>query len=90
MTLYGLLGFTHNGGRTLTVMSPKGARAALAEIGAGVGQGVTAQAGPGQLTYYLEKRHGALRELIAAHGIEVLDKPAWDTKKAELGPGVLD
>jgi hypothetical protein len=52
MILYGLLGFTHNGGRTLTVMSPEGAG--------------------------------------AAHGIVVLDKPAWDAKKAELGPGVFD
>ena len=88
MTLYGLLGFTHNGGRTLTVMSPEGARAALAAIAAG--GDVLAQAGPGRLTSYREKRRGALRDLIAAHGIQVLDKPAWDTKKSELGPGVFD
>lgn len=88
MTLYGLLGFTHNGGRTLTVMSPEGARAALAAIAAG--GDVLAQAGPGRLTYYQEKRRGALRNLIAAHGIQVLDKPAWDAKKTELGPGVFD
>ena len=92
MTLYGLLGFTHNGGRTLTVMSPEGARAALAAMaaGAGAGAGVATQAGPGQLTYYLAKRRGALQELIAAHDIVVLDKPAWAAKKAELGPGVFD
>ena len=59
MMLYGLLGFTHNGGRTLTVMSPKGATAALAEIVPG--PGLASQAGPGQLTYYLERRRGALR-----------------------------
>ena len=88
MIVYGLLGFTHNGGRTLTVMSPEGARAALGEIAAG--DGVVTQAGPGQLTHYQEKRRGALQDLIAAHGIQVLDKPAWDAKKAELGPGVLD
>ncbi len=87
MILYGLLGFTHNGGRTLTVMSPEGARAALAAVAAGAG--VATQAGPGQLTYYLEKRRGALRELIAAQGIVVLDKPAWAAKKAELGPGIF-
>jgi hypothetical protein len=87
MILYGLRGFTHNGGRTLTVMSPEGASAALAATA--VGAGVATQAGPGQLTYYLERRRGALRELIAAHGIVVLDKPAWDAKKAEFGPGVL-
>ncbi len=97
MILYGLLGFTHNGGRTLTVMSPEGARAALAAVAAGSAAGgaaggaagVATQAGPGQLTYYLEKRRGALRELIAAHGIVVLDKPAWAAKKAELGPGIF-
>ncbi len=88
MNLYGLLGFTHNGGRTLTVMSPEGARAALADVG--TGPEVAVQAGPGQLTYYLERRRGALQELIAAHGIVVLDKPAWDAKKSELGPGVFD
>ena len=112
MILYGLLGFTHNGGRTLTVMSPEGAGAALAAIAAGgaaggeagsaagaeagaeagavTGAGVAVQAGPGQLTYYQEKRRGALQALIAANGIAVLDKPAWDAKKAELGPSILD
>jgi hypothetical protein len=69
-------------------MSPDGARAALGEIAAG--DGVVTQAGPGQLTHYQEKRRGALQDLIAAHGIQVLDKPAWDAKKAELGPGVFD
>jgi hypothetical protein len=87
MILYGLRGFTHNGGRTLTVMSPAGASSALAEVV--TGPGVAIQAGPGQLTYYLERRRGAIQELIAAHGIAVLDKLAWDAKKAELGPGVF-
>ncbi len=89
MTLYGLLGFTHNGGRTLTVMSPAGARAALAAMAAGAGEDVVVQAGPGQLTHYIEKRREALRGLIAAHGIVVLDKPAWDARKAELGASVF-
>ncbi len=92
MILYGLLGFTHNGGRTLTVMSPEGAPAALAAMAAGVAAGddVAVQAGPGQLTHYLEKRRGALQALIAAHGITVLDKPAWAARKAELGARVFD
>jgi len=88
MIVYGLLGFTHNGGRTLTVMSPEAARPALAEIPAG--DGVVTQAGTGQRTHYKEKRRGALQDLIAAHGIQVLDKPTWDAKKAELGPVILD
>ena len=61
MILYGLLGFTHNSGRTLTVMGPEGARAALL-----AGDDLAVQAGPGRLAYYREKRRGALRELIAA------------------------
>ncbi len=88
MMLFGLLGFTHNGGRTLTVMSPEGATAALAEVVAG--PGVATQADPGQLTHYLEKRRGALRELIAAHEIVLLDQPAWAARKTELGPVVFD
>ncbi len=88
MIVYGLLGFTHNGGRTLTVMSPDGARAALAALAAG--PEVATHAGSGQLTHYQEKRRGTLQDLIAAHGIQVLDKPSWDTKKSELGPGVFD
>ncbi len=91
MILYGLLGFTHNGGRTLTVMCPEGASAALAAMAAGgeASDDVLVQAAAGQLTYYQEKRQGALRELIAAHGIVVLDKPAWAVRKAELGLGVF-
>jgi hypothetical protein len=80
VTFYGLLGFTHNGAKTLTVMGP-----AIPP-----GDDVTVQAGAGRLTHYLEKRRGALQGLIAAHGIVVLDKPAWDAKKVELGPAVLD
>ena len=87
MILYGLLGFTHNGAKTLTVMSPEGAGAALVAIPAGAN--LVVQSGAGQLTHYLEKRRGALQDLIAGHGIVVLDKPAWAAKKAELGPGVF-
>ena len=68
-------------------------RAALAAMAAGAGDdvaGVATQAGPGQLTHYIEKRREALRGLIAAHGIVVLDKPAWDAKKAEFGASVFD
>jgi hypothetical protein len=88
MTLYGLLGFTHNGGRTLTVMSAIGASATLAAIPAD--SSVRVQAGAGQLTIYQARRRGALQALIAAHGIEVLDNLAWDVEKAELGPRISD
>jgi hypothetical protein len=86
MTVYGLYGFTHGWGRLLTVMSPEGAAAALAEIEAG--DGVEVSAGQGRLTQYHEKRRGALARLVARHGIVVLSKAAWDAKKAELGDAV--
>ncbi len=88
MIIYGLHGFTHGGAKVLTVMSPEGAPAALRAIAAG--DDVITNAGAGRLTQYLEKRAGALRRLIEAHGIAVLSKPDWDAKKAELGAAVLD
>ncbi len=53
------------------------------------GADVITNAGPGRLTQYLEKRAGALARLIEAHGVIMLDRPAWDAKKAELGDTVL-
>ncbi len=87
MIIYGLHGFNHGGAKALTVMSPRGAAAALRALAAGAD--VITNAGPGRLTQYLEKRAGALARLIEAHGIIVLTKPAWDAKKAELGDTVL-
>ncbi len=88
MIIYGLHGFNHGGAKVLTVMSPQGAAAALRALAAG-GDVIT-NAGPGRLTYFLEKRAGALARLIEAHGIIVLTKPDLDAKKAELGDAVLD
>ncbi len=88
MIIYGLHGFNHGGAKALTVMSPQGASAALRAIAAG--RDVITDADAGRLTWYLEKRAGALARLIEAHGIIVLTKPDWDAKKAELGAAVLD
>ncbi len=88
MIIYGLHGFNHGGAKALTVMSPQGASAALRAIAAG--SDVITDADAGRLTWYLEKRAGALARLIEAHGIIVLTKPDWDAKKAELGAAVLD
>jgi len=85
--LYGLLGYTHGWAKVLTVMSPQGAGAALAEVTAG--DDVIVEASPGNLTRYYEKRQGALRRLAAAHGIEILAKADWDAKKAEFGDTIL-
>ncbi len=88
MIIYGLHGFNPGGAKALTVMSPQGAAAALRTLA--TGNDVITRAGAGRLTYYLEKRAGALARLIEAHGIIVLTKPDWDAKKAELGAAVLD
>lgn len=86
MTIYGLLGFTHGWARVLTVMSPEGATAAHAHVVAGAD--VQVNAGEGRLTQYFEKRSGALDRLIESHGIVVLSKDQWDTRKTELGDAV--
>ena len=86
MVIYGLYGFTHGWARVLTVMSPDGAAAAANQIVPG--DDVETVAGGGRLTQYIEKREGALARLVAANGISVLDKPAWDAKKSALGDRV--
>ena len=86
MKIYGLLGITHGTARVLTVMSPEGARAALAHMPRSDDLIVTA--GDGRLTRYQEKRDGALRRLIDAYGVEVLSKPEWDRHKQALGDDI--
>ena len=68
-------------------MSPEGDSAAHAAITA-PDDDVMVVTGEGQLTQYHARRRGALERLIAAHGIVVLDKPAWDARKADLGAAV--
>ena len=63
-------------------MSPRGSVAATRVV---AGEDVETIAGKGRLTQYIEKREGALARLVEANGIIVLDKPAWDAKKRELG-----
>ena len=87
MTIYGLLGYTHGWGKLVTVMSPQGDSAARAAITA-PSDDLMVVVGEDQLTQYHAKRRGALERLIAAHGIVMLDKPAWDAKKAELDEAV--
>lgn len=87
MTIYGLRGYTHGWGKLVTVMSPHGDSAARAAITAPA-EDVMVVAGEGRLTQYRAKRQGTLERLVAAHDIVILDKPAWDAKKAELGEAV--
>ncbi len=92
MTIYGLFGFTHGWAKVLTLMSADGAgalRERIAAAGGGFLADLTIDTGPGRLVAYLEKRSGAHRKLVAAHGVVVLDKARWDAKKAELGDGIL-
>ncbi|MEM7223695.1 MAG: hypothetical protein AAF495_11985 [Pseudomonadota bacterium] len=86
MTIYGLIGRTHSWGRLLTVMSPAGNEALMAAIQ--TVEGLEVVAGPGRLTQFHEKRGGSLQALIQANGIQVLEKPDWDAKKAELGAAI--
>ena len=86
MEIYGLLGFTHGWGRVLTVMSPEGVSRLNARLAPG--DEVIVSAGEGRLTQFQERRAGALERLVADYGIILLDKPAWDAKKAEAGPGI--
>ena len=89
MTIYGLLGYTHGWGKLITVMSPAGDAAVRAAIVAPEDD-LMVVADEGQLTQYHARREGALMRLIAAHGIIVLDKPAWDARKAELGDAIRE
>ena len=87
MVIYGLRGFTHGWGIVVTMMSPAGDSAVRAHIEAGPNI-ITTGGGGEQLTQYQGKRSGALDRLIEANGIIVLDKPAWDAKKAKLGDAI--
>ena len=87
MTIYGLLGYTHGWGKLITVMSPAGDAALRAAI-AVPKDDLMVVTGEGQLTQYHARRQGALERLVAAHGIVVLDKPAWDVKKTALGAAI--
>lgn len=85
-SIYGLLGFTHGWGRLLTVMSPAGL-SDLTGLVAG-NDDVTVNRQGGRLIQYVEKRRGGLKRLIEANAIQVLTKPVWDAKKAELGDAI--
>ena len=87
MKIYGLHGVTHGAARALTVMSPAGARAALAHMTRTAD--LIVNAGDGRLTQYLEKREGAIRRLIEEYGVEVLTKTEWDRRKQALADDIL-
>jgi hypothetical protein len=87
MKIYGLHGVTHASARVLTVMSPAGARAALAHMRST--PDLIVNAGDGRLTQYLEKRDGAIGRLIEEYEVEVLTKPEWDRRKQALADEIL-
>jgi hypothetical protein len=89
MTLYGLLGYTHGWNKLVTVMSPEGDSVVRAAITTAADD-FWVVTGEGLLTQYHAKRRGVLQRLIADHHIIIINKPAWDTKKTELGDAVLD
>jgi len=84
MTLYGLRGWTHHGWeQTLTVLSPSGVIEALRHMSRI--DGLRTVRRPGNLTRYHEIRAGSVNALIERYSIEILDRGAWETRKAELG-----
>ncbi len=84
MELYGLFVFTHHSwSKVLVVMSPEGASAAAAALGADPDIAMTFE--EGRLPQFAERRSGAMAEFIARHEIDLLDHKAWAAKKAELG-----
>ena len=82
MRLYGLWLITHGGQKALAVMSPEG-NDAVRRRGKD-DEGEPTESEPGQITIYYERIAGALERLISLHDIEVLDKPRWDARKAEI------
>ena len=83
MELYGYFVWNHHGwAKILTVLSPQGGDAAFDYIE--VGEDIIAKGGDGRLPQYQEKSGKALENLIARYGIKMLNKAAWDAKKAEL------
>jgi len=84
MILYGLRGWTHHGWeQTLTVLSPSGVTVALQHMPCT--DGLRTVQRPGNLTRYHEIRAGSVNALIEGYSIEILDREAWETRKAELG-----
>lgn len=88
MRFYGLWLFTHGGQKALAVMSSEGNEAVRRRIRDD--EGAPSEAEPGRITIYFERIAGTLDRLISLHGIEVLDKPAWDARKAALGDAAKD
>ncbi len=86
MKIYGLLGMTHGAARVLTVMSPEGARAALAHMACT--DDLIVHPGDGRLTQYHEQRSGAIERLIERYGVEVLSKTEWDRRKLGLADAI--
>ena len=87
MELYGLRGITHGWGRLINVMSPDGADAVLTHIETGKAFMVIATSGT-PLQFH-QAKGGSIDGLIARYGVIELDLPAWERKKAELGPAAL-
>ena len=80
--IYGFMGFTHGWAKVLTITSRRGGDWALERLGAC--DGVWVLAGDGALPRLMEKRGGALRQIIEEHDIEVLERDRWQALKAEL------
>jgi len=83
MKMYGLITYTHFSQKVLTVMGPRGASEIRKHLS--VGPDLIDEANRTGLPRLLEKCDGALQSLVHTHGIILLNKTAWDQKKAQLG-----
>lgn len=84
MQIYGLRGFNHAWAKLITVLSPQGKSELLAYINPAP-EIELEDGGAHSLPQYRELQAGGLEKLIDHYHIEILDKPAWDRLKAELG-----
>jgi hypothetical protein len=53
-------------------------------------EGAPSEAEPGRITIYLERVAATLDRLLSLHGVEALDKPARDARKAALADVAKD
>ncbi len=82
MALYGFITRTHGWAKVLTVIGPAGPAA----IWQGLSEGadLIPLSGQGAWPRFQEKRNGAIDAFAGEHGIQILDRPAWAEKKAEI------
>ena len=86
MKLYGLRGFTHHGGRIITIMCDQGRAAALQAMTQT--DGLRVHSAAQTLTQYHEISAGSVDALVQRYDIEVVARERWLALKARFGSEV--